>query len=67
MRKKIPSIVMLHHVSDDPSHASLKPYSISRKIFLQLLNYLEENKYETVGLDDLVAGTAVSKKNYSHI
>ena len=62
MRKKIPSIVMLHHVSDDPSHASLKPYSISRKIFLQLLNYLEENKYETVGLDDLVAGYSSEQK-----
>ena len=62
MSKQIPPIVMLHHVSDDPSHASLKPYSISRKIFLQLLNYLDENNYETVGFDDLVAGYSSEQK-----
>lgn len=53
---------MLHHVSDDPSHASLKPYSISRKAFLQLLNYLEENNYQAVGFDNLVAGSNSQQK-----
>ncbi len=63
MSKTVPPIVMLHHVSDDPSLSSLKPYSISRKIFLQLLNFLEENNYQTVGFDDLVAGNkSVQKK-----
>lgn len=62
MSKKVPPIVMLHHVSDDPSYASLKPYSISRKIFLQLLNYLEEKNYQTIGFDDLFAGKSSQQK-----
>ena len=62
MSKNLPPIVMLHHVSDDPAHASLKPYSISRKIFLQLLNYLDAQNYETVGFDDHIAGNTSQQK-----
>jgi len=52
MFRTLPPIAMLHHVSDDPLYESLKPYSISRKSFLQLLHYLEENNYEAVGFAD---------------
>ncbi|MFT3846487.1 MAG: polysaccharide deacetylase family protein [Lacibacter sp.] len=54
MIKKVPPVVMLHHVSDDPSHESLKPYSISHKSFLQLLDYLDIQQYQTVTFADLV-------------
>lgn len=43
----LPPIAMLHHVSDDPTHESLKPYSISRRSFTRLLDYLERHSYET--------------------
>lgn len=59
MNRKIPPVVMLHHVSDDPSHESLKPYSISHKSFLLLLDYLQEKQYNTVTFDDYVTGSSV--------
>ena len=43
-----PPIAMLHHVSDDPAHESLKPYSITRRSFTRLLDYLAKHSYETV-------------------
>ena len=59
MNKKVPPIAMLHHVSDDPSHQSLKPYSISRNIFLQLLNYLQDKNYQTITFADIVAQSSI--------
>lgn len=59
MTKRIPPVVMLHHVSDDPSHESLKPYSISHQSFLQLLDYLEEHNYQTVTFADLVHNSSI--------
>lgn len=47
---------MLHHVSDDPAYESLKPFCISRSSFVQLLDYLEANEYETVLFTDLEKG-----------
>lgn len=58
----MPPIAMLHHVSDEPIHDTLKPYCISRKSFLQLINYLEENNYQTFGFDELRVGAHNSQK-----
>lgn len=49
----MPPIFMLHHVSDDPSHASLKPYSISHDSFLRLLDYLQQHQFATIGFEEL--------------
>lgn len=62
MNRRIPPVVMLHHVSDDPLHKSLKPFSISHKSFLQLLDYLEEHQYRTICFSDLVNGNHSSKQ-----
>ncbi len=62
MNKKIPPVIMLHHVSDDPLHESLKPYSISHKSFLQLLDYLEEHQYHTICFDDIVKNKNAAKQ-----
>jgi peptidoglycan/xylan/chitin deacetylase (PgdA/CDA1 family) len=56
----LPPIAMLHHVSDDPAHESLKPYCIGRRSFTRLLDYLERHGYETVtfaGLENDRSGT----------
>ena len=53
LSKKIPPIVMLHHVSDDPSLDSLKPYSINCKAFLQLVNYLDTHNFQTITFTDI--------------
>lgn len=46
-------IAMLHYISDDPAHESLNAYCIKRKAFLQLLNYIESNNYETITFADI--------------
>ncbi|HTN46472.1 MAG TPA: polysaccharide deacetylase family protein [Flavipsychrobacter sp.] len=38
---------MLHHVSDEVSYQSLRPYAISKNCFLRLLDYLQEKGYTT--------------------
>jgi len=48
MMSIFPPIVMLHHVSDDPIYGSLKPYSISKKTFIQLLDFVQNNNYRTI-------------------
>lgn len=48
-----PPIAMLHHVSDDPAHESLKPYCISRKSFSRLLDHIQRHQYETVTFTQL--------------
>lgn len=50
----MPTIIMLHHVSDAPEHDSLKPYSISHQSFLQLLDYLENKKISTLIFKDML-------------
>ena len=45
---------MLHHVSDDERHKSLKPYSISNDSFIRLLDYLVVNNFETLVFKDLL-------------
>lgn len=57
-----PPIAMLHHVSDDPVHESLKPYSIGRQSFLRLLDYLDRHQYQTVTFAGLDARTGSGKK-----
>lgn len=49
----LPPIAMLHHVSDDPAHESLKPYSITRGSFTRLLDYLQRHNYSTVTFTEL--------------
>ncbi|HVU98942.1 MAG TPA: polysaccharide deacetylase family protein [Puia sp.] len=49
----LPPIAMLHHVSDDPAHESLKPYSITRRSFTRLLDYLQRHDYNTVTFAEL--------------
>lgn len=48
-----PHIIMLHHVSDLPEFISLKPYSISRSKFSELLDYIEENNFITRNFYDI--------------
>jgi peptidoglycan/xylan/chitin deacetylase (PgdA/CDA1 family) len=57
-----PPIAMLHHVSDDPAHESLKPYSISRQSFTRLLDFLERHEYETVTFAQLDDGVRTGKR-----
>jgi peptidoglycan/xylan/chitin deacetylase (PgdA/CDA1 family) len=58
----LPPIAMLHHVSDDPAHESLKPYSISRLSFTRLLDHLERRQYQTITFSDLQKGIARRNK-----
>ena len=50
-----PSIVMLHHVSDSPAYKSLKPYSITTKTFIRLLDFIERSNYQTITFNDIVS------------
>jgi peptidoglycan/xylan/chitin deacetylase (PgdA/CDA1 family) len=43
----VPPILMLHHVNDEVSYESLRPYTISKNCFLRLLDYLQEKEYVT--------------------
>jgi peptidoglycan/xylan/chitin deacetylase (PgdA/CDA1 family) len=51
-----PPVIMLHHVSDDPRLESLKPYCISRKSFLRLLDYRARNNYHTTSFAEIKGG-----------
>ena len=57
-----PPIAMLHHVSDDPGHESLKPYSISRQSFTRLLDHLGRHEFETITFEQLAKGHRSGKK-----
>lgn len=58
---KYPSIVMLHYVSDDPAIADHKPWLISHRSYVRLLDYFEKNGYKTVGFEDLQTVADTSK------
>jgi len=52
---------MLHHVGDAPLYDSLKPYAISQKSFLRLINFLERKNILTTTFAEL-AGSQVWPK-----
>jgi peptidoglycan/xylan/chitin deacetylase (PgdA/CDA1 family) len=53
-----PPIAMLHHVTNSP-HDTLKSWSVSEHKFLELLNFLETNKYETITFKDIVSNKKI--------
>ncbi|RYF20604.1 MAG: hypothetical protein EOO42_12095 [Flavobacteriales bacterium] len=53
MTSKYLPIIMLHHVDDHP-HESIAPYTLSRRKFDLLLNYIEDHGYQTTTFEDLV-------------
>lgn len=55
----LPSIVMLHYVSDEVSLDSHKPWVISKASFVRFLDYLERNNYQTITFKDIVEKTSV--------
>jgi peptidoglycan/xylan/chitin deacetylase (PgdA/CDA1 family) len=59
----LPPIAMLHHVSDAPAHESLGGWRISRRSFLRLLNYLEQNGYQTLTFEDLHGSARMKSRN----
>jgi peptidoglycan/xylan/chitin deacetylase (PgdA/CDA1 family) len=52
---------MLHHVNDDKAYDSLKPFCISKNSFLQLLDYLDKNAYQTIVFGDLQSNNKTLK------
>lgn len=46
-------IVMLHHVADRP-HQSLQKWCISHSKFLELLNCIEQNNYQTTTFQEII-------------
>lgn len=50
----LPTIVMLHYVSDHPDHDALRPWNISRNSYIRLLDYIEQQNYTTIGFEDIV-------------
>jgi peptidoglycan/xylan/chitin deacetylase (PgdA/CDA1 family) len=56
------SIVMLHHVSDLHDFVSLEPYSISNKKFLELLDYIDTHRIQTLNFKDL-RNSKINKKS----
>ena len=61
-RNNLPSIVMLHYVSDEESLNCLKPWNISRAAYTQLLDYLEEERCKTIGFEDVLSGNRGEKE-----
>lgn len=59
---QLPSIVMLHYVSDDESLAAHKPWLINTASFTRLLDHLEEEGYRTITFSDIVNATADYRK-----
>lgn len=53
---------MLHHVGDENKFNSLKPYSISRKTFVSLLSFIEQNDFITANVQDLSKKKISGKK-----
>ena len=47
---------MLHGVSDDKSLDDLKPWVVTHECYLRLLNYLDDNGYNTITFEDLDKG-----------
>lgn len=62
MRNELPSIVMLHYVSDDTSLSSLRPWNISTKAFTRLLDYFQEQGYHTITFEDVEKGNRFDKE-----
>ncbi len=52
---------MLHHVSDNPEYASLAPYCITKKKFIQLLDHLDAHNIQTITFEDIIAQNAAAK------
>ena len=50
----LPPIAMLHYISDS-IHPSLQDWCISRKAFLQFIDYLLKNEYEAITFADIMA------------
>lgn len=59
---KFPSVVMLHHVTDDVTLDALKPYSISHASFVRLLDVLVADGYTTIGFEEVQAGKTKGKQ-----
>lgn len=53
---------MLHYVSDNPSHNDLKPWSISHNSYLRLLDFIVENKFNTISFEDVINDNYNKKK-----
>jgi len=47
-----PSVIMLHHVGDGEVFKSLEPYSVTTKKFVELLDFIEREKFETITFKD---------------
>ena len=54
---------MLHQISDDAKCDSLKPYSISNKSFIKLLDYLEKYNYCTTTLSEIFEDNLNNRNN----
>lgn len=50
----LPTIVMLHYVSDHPDHDALRPWNISCDSYIRLLDYIEKHNYITIGFEDII-------------
>lgn len=59
--RDFPTIVMLHYISDDPAHAVLKPWNISRHSFISLLDFLQQENFQTLTFEDLDKGEKGAK------
>ncbi len=53
LQNNFPTIVMLHYVSDNPTHDDLKPWNINTASYTRLLDYLEQHGYNAIGFEDL--------------
>jgi peptidoglycan/xylan/chitin deacetylase (PgdA/CDA1 family) len=60
-------IVMLHQISDDAKCDSLKPYSISTKSFIKLLDYLAKYNYCTTTFSEIFEGNLNNRNNEKNI
>ena len=49
---RLTPIVMLHYVSDEEGMELLEPWNISRSSFTRLLDFIEDNAYQTIGFED---------------
>lgn len=59
--KYIHGIAALHYVSDDTALDMLKPWVISSKSFIHLLDYIQEHGYNTVRFEDVINGKLQDK------
>ena len=47
-----PCIIMLHHVGNGEVFKSLEPYSITTRKFIELLDFIEYERFETITFQD---------------